>query len=196
MKKLLTICLLIATSFTVNAQEKAILNMDQTIEYLQKRLNECEGHFRYPPGNVFADGVSKKMYYKKLSISYYYEKIYIIIESSNYPEFSKNEDYFVRYTTQSFNPNQIVSITESTTNKSDPLGIILIKFAGKSCVATNHVEWWSNGRFGFHGSKTTISTDESGFVYLQQDASNFNKIKKAFEHLKKLCNAVDDPFAE
>ena len=196
MKNLIIICLFLGTSFSINAQEKVTLTIPQTVEYLQKRLKECEGHYRFPAGAAFSDGVSKKMYYSELFISYSDEKIHLRVESSNYPEYSNNADCFKRYVTQSFNPNQIISITESTTNKSEPLGIIIIKLAGKSCVATQDVQWWKNGYYSFHGTKTINSSDEVGFVYLQQDVTNFNKIKKAFEHLTALCKGANDPFGE
>ena len=113
MKKLLTLCLLLGVFSSLKAQEKPKLTIEETIQYLGKRLDECEDHYRYPPSSAFADGVSRKMYYTELEIKYYSEKVHIRYKSSNYPGYSQNDDYFIRYTTQSYNPSQITSITES-----------------------------------------------------------------------------------
>jgi hypothetical protein len=197
MKYNLLIFLFVVFSSNGMAQDKPSLTKRETIDYLNKKVEECEGHFRTP------DGFNKIMYYKNLSFYLDGEKVSLTQESSNYNEWKSSADYFERWNKQSFNPGQILSITEATSKAEEPLGIILITLKSNSVVSKQYISWYKSqdeyGRgkfFGAHDGTESTSTDQIGFVYLSSDDSNFSKIKKALEHLRDLYNAEDDPFGE
>jgi len=194
MKKEIFLYLLLLTSFSSFAQEKTMLTKEETINYINKKLKECEGHFRTPDGSAFTGGVAKKMHYTSLSFNADGDRVSLSINSSNYSERKYTSDYFERYTTQQFNPSQILSITEGASDKSEPLGIIIIKFISNSCISKQNVYWYGSDGFGNHDGTKTFSVKESGLVFLSADPSNFNKIKKALEHLRDMYKAGDDPF--
>ena len=196
MKKLITICLLIAITFTVSAQAKSALTKNETIQYLNKKANECEGHFRTPDDSAFAKGVARKMYYKELSFELSDEKVSIKVMSSNNSENDYSKSYFERYNKQSFNPSQIISIANETTNLNEPLGLILITLKSNSCVSEQSVKYHNGNSFSYHDPTAISSKSEVGLVFLNADPENYNKIKKALEYLRDLYKAEDDPFGE
>lgn len=198
MKKQILLGLIFLITINSFAQDKASLTKEETINYLNKKVQECEGHFRTP------DGMKEAMYYRDLSFKLEGDKVVLEIFSSNFSEYKNYYSYFERVTYQYFNPAHIISITESTTNKNEPIGIIVIKFSSNSCLSKQKVSWFkyrdewddSGKGFGNHDGIKTYSKNEVGFIYLSTDSSNFNKIKKALEYLRDLYKAEDDPFGE
>lgn len=203
MKKQLLVCLLVLYSLPSFAQDKAMLTKEETINYINKKSNECEEHTRTIIGT---GGIAYTMHYWDLQVSLSNDKVVLYSKSSNYSNSSTGDkncsDYFTRVTTQTFNPAHIVSITDGATNKNEPLGSVIIKLVSKTGVANQQVHkyTWNNGngtcsRWGSVGDDT-YSVNEIGLGFLQSDPTNFNKIKKALEHLKALYKAEDDPFGD
>lgn len=196
MKKTLLFCLLVLLNLSLNAQDKATLTKEETVSYINKKVKECEGHYRTPDASAFSNGVAKKMYYRDMSFELSGEKIIVSMMSSNKSANDNSTDYFERYVTQSFNPSQIVSFTDGTTNANEPLGIILIKLKSNSSVSKQYVKYHNGRSFYYHDPTQTWSSSEVGFVFLNADPDNYKKIKKALEYLRDLYKAEDDPFGE
>ncbi len=195
MKKIL-IVILALLNLSLNAQNKANLTKGETVLYINKKVKECEGHYRTPDGSAFSNGVARKMYYRNMKFELSGEKILISSMSSNKSENDYSRDYFERYTTQSFNPSQIVSITNGTANPKEPLGIIIIKLKSNSCATEQNV-FYHNGRyFASHDPTVKNSSAEVGLIFLIADPENYNKVKKALEYLRDLYKAEDDPFGK
>lgn len=89
---------------------------------------------------------------------------------------------YQRLVNYDFNPKLISSITEYTNGTSSPINEILLSLKGKVCIHYN------NGQ--------TNSVAFANFPYLKADVDNFQKISKAFNHLKALLAAEDDPFGQ
>ncbi|HCL04537.1 MAG TPA: hypothetical protein DHW64_00535 [Chitinophagaceae bacterium] len=81
-----------------------------------------------------------------------------------------------------FNPKLISSVTEYTNGTSSPVNEIRLSLNGNVCIHYN------NGQ--------TNSVSYGNLPYLKADADNFQKISKAFNHLKALLAAEDDPFGQ
>jgi len=81
-----------------------------------------------------------------------------------------------------FNPKLISSIGDHTNRTSSPVNEIYINLKGNVCI------YYNNGQ--------TSSVAYSNFPYLKADPDNFQKISKAFNHLKALLAAEDDPFGQ
>lgn len=79
-----------------------------------------------------------------------------------------------------FNPKLISSITEYANGTSSPINEIRISLRGNVCI--------------YYNDGSTSSTSYANMPYLKADPDNFQKISKAFNHLKALLAAEDDPF--
>jgi len=82
-------------------------------------------------------------------------------------------------------------MSEGTTSEGQALGIIIIQLSSKTSLGERRVSWFRGqnvqveGRdWGNHDRTVRTSADDVGFVDLIADASIFNKMKKAFEHLR------------
>lgn len=92
-------------------------------------------------------------------------------------EFRINSQRTVSY---EFNPKLISSISEYANGSGSPINELRISLKGNVCIHYN------NG--------TTNSIGYANMPYLKADPDNFQKISKAFNHLKALLAAEDDPF--
>jgi hypothetical protein len=179
----------------VNCQVK--LNKYETADYLNKKAYECEGYSRTVSGKAFADGQSRIMYFSELSFKTVDSRVEFTYTMRNY---SGTQDHFgvgdfKSKRIQSFDPGEIASITESTSNKSESLGLIMLKLNSNSGLFTERV-WYNdgNGHYGDFDGERKVSVNEIGFTYLIADASNFTKINNAFNHLIELYKSEVDPF--
>lgn len=87
-----------------------------------------------------------------------------------------------RLVSYEFNPKLISSITEYTNGTNSPVNEIRLSLKGNVSIHYN------NGQ--------TSSVGYGNMPYLKADADNFQKISKAFNHLKALLAAEDDPFGQ
>jgi hypothetical protein len=176
MPKILLSVLICLTFFHGQAQ----LSKKETLVYLDKKMKEVNGHYRYFEHN----SKNIKMVYSSLvfGVSDNKESV-VVINYSRKPDDTELESDESKY---SFNPAHIASI-EPSQNNSDPAGTLTIKLTGK--VGIKSVRYSG-------GDVVNESTDYALLPYLQADATNFNKLKNALEHLKKIYKAeLDaDPF--
>lgn len=89
---------------------------------------------------------------------------------------------YQRTTSFEFNPKLITAVTEYTNGTNSPVNEIRLSLKGNVCIHYN------NGQ--------TNSVAYGNLPYLKADADNFQKISKAFNHLKALLAAEDDPFGQ
>lgn len=202
-------CLLGLYSLSSYAQDKATLTKAETVNYLQKKLNEGIGHKQ------------KDSELKNVSISISECKITVTRTTKNSGEdLGYNTTTYSSYKTYSsvytFDPRLISSVTE-TSPESGSLKWLTIKLKSKSGTygywneyyASRQKKTWAGFGYGDGGGNYTYSTyyekvdnrdnkvestDSIDLLFLGSDTSNFNKLKKAFEHLRDLCSAEDDPF--
>lgn len=192
------------------AAQDAVLTKGETISYIQKKLNEGIKH-RLGDYTVEANSVS----ISDCEVAYKRETNSGSKPSESYPSYSPS--YTEYYSTWSFNPMHIKSISESSSS-SGTLKYLSIKLIGKTGKKTyynkdyqpqTNKKWVYDYRYqggGYYnyttyyqfttGSSTTVAVDEITIYFLGSDPSNFNKFRKAFEHLRDLCKAEDDPFGD
>jgi hypothetical protein len=153
------------------------------IKILKQKLIYITGNYRTPGG-------LPKMYYKSIYIDNTYKGISIETISHNSESESETEGYMVRISEQFFNPADIISISDETTNKSDPLGIIIIHLKPGSVTFKDtwrKLEKQNNSeKLNWTENEENIVTDEIGIVFPQDEPNNFIEIKKALEELKIL----------
>lgn len=180
MKKQLLICLLTCYSFSTIAQDKAMLTKEETVNYLDKKMKDIiTFKSRFDIGS-FTDA----------SVISTNSKIQVLF-SSNYADGYRTE------TTITLDPSKIISIEEGTTSSDIDLLIInvtpntckYVKFVTQSDPQPNNYNYWSK-------NTTTLQPSKIEIPYLKYDGTNFNKFKKALEHLRDLCKAEEDPFGE
>jgi len=198
MRNLLFI-LLLAFSNTLAAQP--VLTKQETVNYIQKKLNEGVGH---------------KSSYNKLMDA----DVRINDCSFTYNEVVNNDktkpNYREDYNTYTFN---ILHIKSFVSVEDGDLSYLRINLTGKTGLIKSYTkqynpkfknQWVNDSRYdngGYYDTKldrydfesTSTITRSTDFIlirYLKSDATNFNKLKKAFEHLHDLCKAEDDPFGE
>ena len=204
-------CLLGLYSLSSYAQDKATLTKEETVNYIQKKLNEGIGH------------KAEDLELKNINIRISECKITVTREAKNNGEdlgyntttYSSYKSYNSVYT---FDPRLISSITE-TSPTSGSIKWLTIKLKSKSGTyiywneyyASRQNKKWAGFGYGDGGGNYTYSTfyvkdnnkddkiesrDTIVLYFLGSDTTNFNKLKKAFEHLRDLCSAEDDPFGE
>lgn len=187
------------------------LTKQETITYIQKKINEGLSH-KYGEYTLKSEDVSISEC--KMTIT---RKTKTGGEDLGYRSdtYSSYKTYESIYT---FDPRLISSVTESSPS-SGSLKILNIKLKGKSATykywneyytSKQDKKWVYDYRYeggGYYTYSTYYikednrddkaeSTDTITLYFLGSDATNFNKLKKAFEHLRDLCEAEDDPFGE
>lgn len=174
---------LLFAMFNASAQEGPSLEV--TYAYINKKAQEANGHYRILPNE--AETESAKMIYSGISVAHISKTNEIQIKYERTSQTFFNDKFHFE-----FKPIHIQSIEVSKINLQDPVGIIVIKLTGKTGKEIVETENES-GNYDFEQN----SSDEMHLPFLQSDAENFNKIKKALEHLKVLSKEEEfDPFAE
>lgn len=197
MKRLVTLLFIIINVSFANAQE--VLDKYQTASYLNNKVYECEGYSRTVQGKAFADGQPRLMYFSDLRFETVGHRVEFKYTMRNYS--GSEEKYgltdFKCSRILSFDPGEITTITESTTNKSEPLGLIILKLNSNSGLFTERV-WYNdgNGHYGNMDGERKVSTGEIGLIYFLADATNFKKINNALNHLIELYKSEVDPFED
>lgn len=207
MKKLAILFLF--SPFYAVAQD-VVLTKGETISYLQKKLKEG---IKHRLGDYTLE--DNKISISDCDVSYNRETNTGSRPSESYPSYRPS--YTEYYNTYSFNPQHIKSITESSSS-SGTLKYLTIKLIGKTGKRTYYTKdyqqqtnkkWVYDYRYqggGYYnytyyysfttGNSSTEATDTVVFYFLASDPTNFNKFKRALEHLRDLCKAEDDPFGE
>jgi hypothetical protein len=193
------------------AQQKAMLTKEETINYIKKKITDCL---------KLRDKDKYYLEYSSLKISDCDVKVYYsyVTELGGLPTNESRFSYKEYNYEASFNPMQILEISINDATSSADVGAISIKMkaktAKKSIVTGKYVEkknpyyqgspyqdrngkWWDATYQKYEKNEgALIATDFITIPYLKSDPDNFNKLKKAFEHLRDLCKAEDDPFGQ
>jgi hypothetical protein len=193
MKRLISVLFVAVSMLGLSAQVD--LDKYETAAYLNNKVYECEGYSRTVPGKAFADGQARLMYFSDLRFKTVDNRVEFTYTMRNYS--GVDERYGVNdfkcSRILSFDPGEITTITESTTNKSESLGLIMLKLNSNSGLFTERV-WYYKGYYDDHDGERKVSTSEVGIIYFIADATNFTKINNALNHLIKLYKSEDDPF--
>jgi hypothetical protein len=164
MKKLITICLIMATAFTVNAQDGKPTK-EQTLEYLKSVLIGIEGGQYYTMGTARSERINKL---KNLSLNnctliYNYQSIRRATGyRSDPPDEIKNIESDLDFST--------VESFETKVNK---------------LLGDNFYHFNDNLFIYYNESKSK----NNPFTYCPPDHAE--KVLKALNHLRKLCGAPD-----
>lgn len=193
MKKIITIlavCVSIATSFA----QGATLTKEETVNYINKKLAECDGHKK-----TVADG-SRTPTIKSLRISL--SDAGLVTGTMEREDMNKAADCprYKLYNYYKFNLLHITSIElDKNYNENEAVGTIKINLLPRTGHVTMTTEAYSRVLVGrctdwkeFDRKEETVS--QVYIYYLKGDPTNFNKIKKALEYLRDLAKAEDDPF--
>ena len=194
MKKLITLFVLLLGLGITNAQDKKEETKEETIIYLSNKLNEVKEH-----SIAEKFGPKPKQFIEGLYINSIDSELDIIEKRTNRinndhscGDWNKEQSYV-------FNPNQISEINELHIPNEQSLGYLQIKLISKSVKYRSFFEMFggrSNCEHWDYNNNNRSFTDSIVIPYLKSDPTNFNKLKKAFEHLKKLsAQSDDDPFS-
>lgn len=201
MKKQFILILLLASSFLLYAQEKATLTKEETANYINKKMKEVGSQWitENTGAREFITGISVSIKDCDLEIRDM-RKNKVPDQKINCGDWDKTTDYIL-------NPAHIDEISEYELSASQSLGYLkirLISSTGKIHKLQTQVVLVTNPqRYDYnrcnYSKEIENSRESCKFVYipfLKSDPTNFNKLKKALEHLKALCKAEDDPFGE
>lgn len=206
--------ILLAFVFSNLSAQNPSLTKEETVNYLNKKANEILGHYRLVEGTYY--------YYYSSSVNLSGSDVSVYtLRGTNQ---SKQNGYYFYWRgsrtgypcnyyedqhTNTFNPAHIISIDLDPSNVAgNPVGLIRITLKSNTARYSyyrNGPAWKvndDNSQWGGHcyAWKEYASQKESRrvvyFTFLQSDDTNFNKIRKAFEHLRSLLKAEDDPFGE
>ena len=191
-----------------NLCAQTTLTKQETINYIQKKLNEGLNH-TYDSYSL----VSQDLTISECSIEH---NVNVKSGGENLGYSTTTySDYTLYESLSKFDPRLISEIIEESPT-SGSLKILRVKLIGKSSTYTwknqsysskeekkwvidhDYENWGYYNYYTYYVLETTPRTVESRytvcFYFLGTDPGNFNKLKKAFEHLKDLCEAEDDPF--
>lgn len=181
---------------------KPLPDRGETSAYLNKKIAETEGLTFFSPSigiNYLIKSISFGVSESKATIN----------NTTNVRPGTCNEENIAEAVT--FNPAQIIAVSESRNNSSDSLGFALVKLSAKGAkLVTTSYRYRSKKAIpnstvftaanpycsDFGAAETTSSTrDNFTFVFLKGDPANFDRIRKALFHLRDLDKAADnDPF--
>jgi hypothetical protein len=196
MKQLITILLFTICTTSTIAQDKKELTKQETVKFLQNKLDEAKDECIF-------ENYGSKTFIKSTSIgcSFFTLNIKVVSrkkdrESSAPVGWSdwENVEYY------DFNPKNIIAITDVFQINKQPVGYLEIKFASKNCRSSSEVNnvIKSSHVDSLELKPFKISDDNRQFMqyiripYRKSDPANFNKLKEAFEHLKKLSSKYED----
>ena len=194
MKNVLTLFVLFLGLGVANAQEKKELTNEETVNYLNKKLSEVNEQW-------IVENNGSRQFIKWLNVKNQDSEISIrdtrenrITNDHTCGDWEKEQSY-------DFNPTQISEITDSPLKTEQPIGYVQIKLIAKTAkyrMVFKVIETKNDGSNRSCNYWVNKNDDREFYEYifipyLKTDPTNFNKIKKAFEHLKKL-SASDDPF--
>lgn len=170
----------------VSSYSFAQLSKSETINYINERLAEVEGHFTYTTVNK-ANGEKEEVKFKITKIQFGTE---IGKKNSLYVKYARDYEstnYLDDEVTDFFNPAKIQSITVAEDKFKTPAGYLIISLNGKVGLRI----------FKNSNKETTDSFQNFAIYFLQGDTTMADRLKKAFFHLSSLYKAEEakDPFA-
>jgi hypothetical protein len=188
---------------TAHAQ-KEMLTKEETVNYLNKKIKEIIGYYRTPVGT------SERLYFWSSEFVNDTKGVKITTQRSNYVNSSAGDqqsNYNVKYNYTTFNPAQISSITLAADQySSDPVGVITITLTAQTAIDIQTANGYgyyrtrNDGSVYYYDWKETdrkqYYVNQISMPYLKSDGTNFDKIRKALEHLRNLAKAEDDPFGK
>ena len=203
---------------TIYFAQGANLTKEETINYINKKIKETEGHY------LKLDFEGKigviNLYYYGSTLELSDDKLTYSRSRGSYKERQSGTREFVSghgyqyfypcdyYTIQdelTFSAANIISIEKynDELNKNSPIATVQVNISSNTGIF-KRTAGAVNSKFNdgdFYGRCTDFkeATDSKTvsaiyFSYLKGDDSNFNKLKKAFEYLRDLSKAEDDPF--
>ncbi|ERJ60660.1 hypothetical protein M472_18035 [Sphingobacterium paucimobilis HER1398] len=170
----------------------ATLTKDETLKYIGKKIDESKGY-------------KDKDYITYLSIALgeaniNFSKVVCPYRSSENksPNNRANTSYVEHYYDFIFNPVFISSIT-NVYNADQNVSYVRLHFNSKTVKCNYYFKYWKEVQvyrmnYDSHDGAKSYEYDYVDIPYLTADPTNFDKIKKAFEHLKTLSKVEDDPF--
>ncbi len=211
--KQLCFCLLLSFSIPAFAQIGAKSSKRKTVSYLNKKLLEIKGAYR----SIEADDKSRNIkyfywgtHYVKLSgdtasirsfRSTYREQLYSNVAFQNGEGYLYTYpcDYHTQSFESTFNPAHIKSIEKgSNFVEGEPIGLIKINLVSETGNLlridneTRKGDTSTNECHDFGETDREEATDTEVYLpYLQSNPKNFNRIKKALEHLRDLYKAEE-----
>ncbi len=190
MKKLITICLIMATVFTVNAQDGKPTK-EQTVEFIKSYFKDK---------TIMIDEFENDSYesreYQNVIIDFDYSTSIMIIQYGyeyNYRNaklnLSDNQIYYYKYV---FNLANIESIDYSFTGKG-PYHLKL-NLKGVPNKVLSEFEYTTKDeikKFPLNGKDVKEVSFAVDIAYNVETTPEATKLQKAFNHLRKLCGAPD-----
>ncbi|MFN3665596.1 MAG: hypothetical protein ACK4S0_05525 [Sediminibacterium sp.] len=197
------------------SQGKATLTKGETVNYIQKKLNEAFNHknglgYALLESSVSLTDCSIK-YDQHFKNKYDKPSSSIVYSDTDYEEFFEHTV---------FNLTQITKIEDKST-AGGTLGKMRIYFVGKTAVnkfesksynqkkTVKRVQtgrdyygnpvWGNQTEYYYEFESNGLETetlDYRDIYFLKADPTNYDKLRKAFEHLRDLCKAEDDPFGK
>jgi hypothetical protein len=192
MKKLITILLLTVCTTVTIAQNNNELTKVETVKFLQNKLDEAKQE-------CVIESTGSRTFIKSVSIGYVDSTLNLKVvsrnassESSDSSKVTWNDWEEVQY--DDFSPSDIISITDVPQYYKQPVGYLLIKLADKRCrsssernkVAKTAVVDTLDLEYPKRRDDNSRYAQYVHIPYPKANPENFNKIKTAFEHLKKL----------
>lgn len=176
MKKLITICLIIVTTFTVNAQTK-----EETVSFIAKYMKEAEGLKTYE--QVEEKRVEEDLYEQNVFSA---DKIFSETASENYEEGTYNQTISITNLAWQ-NVESIVLDTIPSLFHEDDVATVTLKFSTKA----KEIAHCQSGTYNVSCDQTYYRNAFSVVVPSNQAVA----CKKAFWHLVKLYKEENkDPF--
>lgn len=190
MKKLLFYCLVTLFSRTLFGQDKAMLTKEETVNYINKKIKEAVS---LPCGECYSGAV-----YTQNNISLSDSKIEIAKEISYSPGDCGRSYHRISTEVLKFNPVHITDIKDGPSSKG-AVGYLIVSVIPQTSAVNSYDGHCSPKPTNFtywEETRKNSQPTELFIYYLKSDPANFSKLKKAFEHLKSLSKAEDDPFGE
>lgn len=170
----------------VSLNSFAQLTKSETINYINERLAEVEGHYTYTTVNK-SNGEKEEVKFKITKIQFGTE---IGKKNSLFVRYSRDYEstnYLDDEVTDFFNPSKIQSISVAEDKFKTPAGYLIISLTGKVGLRM----------FKNSNKETTDSFQNFAIYFLQGDTTLADRLKKAFLYLSSLYKAEEakDPFA-
>lgn len=179
-----------ATSFAQNAT----LTKEETVNYINKKLAECHEHKKTPSNGKLTPTIdNQSISLSDAGLITKTLKRSVTLSGADCPN-GKLYDY------EKFNAAHIVSIeADKNYDESEAVGTIKLTLLSNTGHQTSTVEAYTRVLMGRCTDWKEVDRSEAKssvayLYYLKGDPTNFNKVKKAFEYLRDLVKAEDDPF--
>lgn len=174
MKKLLTICLIMATIFTVNAQENKP-SKEETVAFINRTINECKG-FELP----FATGVFKNADFSEKKLIYKTS-----LELNPGEKYCDHKEIY-----EDINWEKLIVEEMEFTEKSNLASFYYITFKTNLSITILNENC---NQYGKNSEERSIQSNMYVFIPTEKKES----IKKAFFRLQEIAKEENkDPFKD